>query len=47
MRIIKSVNILAPVIYVLALYCGITGKADWWVIGLILASHVSIDLKLK
>jgi len=45
-KIIKKIsfNLLWLIILPLAIYCGITSKADWWIIVLILLSSMELTI---
>lgn len=43
---IKSINLLAPILLVIAVWLGATGRVDWWVIFLIAISQFSVTIHL-
>lgn len=44
---IKKVDVFAALTVAVALILGITGKVDWWVVGLILLSHIHVEIPLE
>jgi len=43
---LKSIDVFPILVTLLAIALGITGKVDWWVITLILLSHIHFQIEL-
>ena len=42
-----KINILAPITIAFTLFLGFTGRVDWWVIALVWAVALEINVTLK
>lgn len=43
---IKSINPFAIIVTLLAIWLGVTGRVDWWIIVLIGLSHFEVNINL-